>query len=68
MKITRIEATYHVVPNDVLLLDRQISWPLVFCRVETDAGMLRLPQQDLDNALLGLIQSFPLRGVTQLLE
>jgi L-alanine-DL-glutamate epimerase-like enolase superfamily enzyme len=39
MKITRVEATCHSVPNDVPLLDRKISWPFVFCRVETDAGI-----------------------------
>lgn len=39
MKITRVEATHHIVPNEVLFLDKTISWPLIFCRVETDAGI-----------------------------
>ncbi len=39
MKITRVEATCHLVPNEVLLLDKTIPWGFVFCRVETDAGI-----------------------------
>ncbi|MFP6870908.1 MAG: mandelate racemase/muconate lactonizing enzyme family protein [Nitrospinota bacterium] len=39
MKITRIEATCHLVPNDEPLMDKPISWGFVFVRVETDAGI-----------------------------
>ena len=39
MKITRIEATRHVVMNEVPLIARKLAWPSVFVRVETDAGI-----------------------------
>lgn len=39
MKITKVEATRHLVPNDVPLLDRQLPWGLTFVRVETDTGV-----------------------------
>jgi len=38
MKITRIEATRHLVATDVPFLGKELSWPLVFVRVETDSG------------------------------
>ncbi|NND50743.1 MAG: mandelate racemase/muconate lactonizing enzyme family protein [Rhizobiales bacterium] len=39
MKITRIEATRHVVHNEVPLIERKLTWPSIFVRVETDAGL-----------------------------
>jgi L-alanine-DL-glutamate epimerase-like enolase superfamily enzyme len=39
VKITRVEATTHRVPVQVPLLAEPLSWPFVFVRVETDAGL-----------------------------
>jgi L-alanine-DL-glutamate epimerase-like enolase superfamily enzyme len=39
MKITRIEATRHRLLNDAPFLDKKLAWPLIFVRVETDAGI-----------------------------
>lgn len=39
MKITKVEATCHQVPITVPLLREPIPWPIVFARVETDAGV-----------------------------
>jgi L-rhamnonate dehydratase len=39
MKIVRVAATRHQVSVDVPLLKKKLSWPLIFVRVETDAGI-----------------------------
>ena len=39
MKITRVEATHHIVEMKAPLIEKPLSWPLVFVRVETDAGI-----------------------------
>lgn len=39
MKITRIEATRHLVPVEAPLLDKKLSWALILVRVETDSGI-----------------------------
>jgi len=39
MKIIRVEATTHVIPVPVPLLDEPVMRPLVFCSVETDEGI-----------------------------
>lgn len=39
MKITAVQATTHVVPVHVPLLEKKINRPIVFVRVETDEGI-----------------------------
>jgi len=39
VKITAIEATRHVVQNEVPLLERRLAWPCVLVRIDTDSGI-----------------------------
>jgi L-alanine-DL-glutamate epimerase-like enolase superfamily enzyme len=54
VKITRIEASCHLVENDVPLLDRKLPWGFVFVRIETDDGITGY-------GLTGPIQQFAVR-------
>jgi len=39
MKIDSVQATTHVIPVDVPILERTINRPIVFVRIETDEGL-----------------------------
>lgn len=58
MKITRVEATHHVVEVKAPLIEEPLSWGLVFVRVETDSGI----------AGYGLTGAIQARGVRELVN